>query len=92
MWIVKLALRRPYTFVVVSLLVMILGAMAAWRMPKDIFPSVDIPVINVVWTYAGLSPPEMEGQITTFSEYSLSNAVSNIARRRSACVRFLGPW
>ncbi len=83
MWIVKLALRRPYTFVVMSVLIMILGILSAYRMPKDIFPSVDIPVVNVVWTYAGLSPPEMEGQITTFSEYSLSNAVGNVARTES---------
>lgn len=83
MWIVRLALRRPYTFTVMALLILILGVMSARRMPKDIFPSVDIPVVNVVWTYTGLPPLDMEGQITTFSEYSLSNAVSNVRRIES---------
>ena len=83
MWIVRLALRRPYTFTVVALVILILGVLSAWRMPKDIFPPVDIPVINVVWTYNGLPPSEMEGQITTFSEYSISNAVSNLQRIES---------
>lgn len=83
MWIVRLALRRPYTFVVMAVLILVLGVGTALRMPKDIFPSVDIPVVSVVWTYAGLPPPDMEGQITTFSEYSLSNAVSNIKRTES---------
>ncbi|MGH7133112.1 MAG: efflux RND transporter permease subunit [Phycisphaerales bacterium] len=89
MWIVRLALNRPYTFVVMALLIMVLGVMSAWRMPKDIFPSVDIPVVTVVWTYTGLSPSEMEGQITTFSEYSLSNNVSNIKRTESQTLNGL---
>jgi CzcA family heavy metal efflux pump len=83
MWIVRLALNRPYTFVVMALLIVVLGVMSARRMPKDIFPLVDIPVVNVVWQYTGLSPSEMEGQITTFSEYALSNAVNNIRRTES---------
>lgn len=83
MWIVRLALRRPYTFVVMSLVILILGIMSVWRMPKDIFPSVDIPVINVVWTYTGLAPSEMEGQITTFSEYGISNNAANLQRIES---------
>jgi multidrug efflux pump subunit AcrB len=83
MWIVSLALRRPYTFTVMALSILILGVLSAWRMPKDIFPSVDIPVVNVVWTYGGLSPSEMEGQITTFSEYAISNNTSNLQRIES---------
>lgn len=83
MWIVRLALRRPYTFTVMSLVILILGALSAWRMPKDIFPPVDIPVVNVVWTYSGLAPSEMEGQITTFSEYAISNNASNLQRIES---------
>ncbi len=83
MWIVSLALRRPYTFTVMALVILILGVLSAWRMPKDIFPSVDIPVVNVVWTYGGLSPSEMEGQITTFSEYAISNNTSNLQRIES---------
>lgn len=83
MWIVRLALRRPYTFTVMSLVILFLGVLSAWRMPKDIFPPVDIPVINVVWTYGGLAPSEMEGQITTFSEYAISNNASNLQRIES---------
>ena len=83
MWIVSLALRRPYTFTVMALVILILGVLSAWRMPKDIFPSVDIPVVNVVWTYGGLAPSEMEGQITTFSEYAISNNTSNLQRIES---------
>jgi len=78
MWIVRLALRRPYTFVVASLLVVILGVLTIRETPKDIFPSIDIPVVSVVWTYTGLSTQDMEKQITTFSEFSTSFAVNNI--------------
>jgi len=78
MWIVKLALRRPYTFVVMSLLVLVLGALTIRETPKDIFPNIDIPVVSVVWTYTGLSTQDMEKQITTFSEFSTSFAVNNI--------------
>ena len=78
MWIVKLALRKPYTFVVMSLLIALLGIGAALTTPTDIFPKVDIPVINVVWLYRGLPTPDMEKQITIFSEYSTSSAVSNV--------------
>ena len=55
MWIVKLALRRPYTFVVMALLILLLGIASIKRMPTDIFPEIDIPVVTVVWQYAGLS-------------------------------------
>ncbi len=78
MWIVRLALRRPYTFVVMSLLIALLGAGAAMTTPTDIFPKVDIPVINVVWLYRGLPTSDMEKQITIFSEYTVSSAVSNV--------------
>ena len=78
MWIVRLTLRRPYTFVVASLLVVILGALTIRETPKDIFPTIDIPVVSVVWTYTGLSTQDMEKQITTFSEFSTSFAVNNI--------------
>jgi multidrug efflux pump subunit AcrB len=83
MWIVKLALRRPYTFVVVALCMLIFGAWFIFRTPKDIFPSVDIPVISVIWTYTGLSADEMSQRITTYSEYGLSNNVDDIARIES---------
>jgi len=83
MWIVRLALRRPYTFVVAAMLVMIMGVVTIFRTPTDIFPNVDIPVVSVVWTYTGLSTEEMERQITTFSEFSTSFAVSNIKKIES---------
>ena len=78
MWIVRLALRRPYTFIVMGLFIVMLGVAAIRRTPTDIFPNIDIPVISVVWTYNGLSTEEMERHITTFSEFSTSFAVSNI--------------
>ena len=60
MWIVRLALRRPYTFVVMSVLIGVLGLLSIFQMPVDIFPSIDIPVVAVVWQYSGLAPEEME--------------------------------
>lgn len=78
MWIVKLALRRPYTFVVMALLILLLGVSAIKTTPTDIFPEIDIPVVTVVWQYPGLSPDQMAKQITTFSEYTISSAVDNV--------------
>lgn len=86
MWIVQLALRRPYTFVVASLLVLLLGGLAAWRMPKDIFPEIDIPVVTTVWTYNGLSAQDMERQITTFAEFALNNNVNDVRSIESQTV------
>ena len=63
MWIVRLALRRPYTFVVMSVLIVILGLASIVRTPKDIFPEIDIPVISVIWTYNGLSAQDFEQRI-----------------------------
>ena len=63
MWIVRLALRRPYTFVVMAMLIVLLGVFAILHMPTDIFPEVDIPVISVIWQYSGMPPAEMEGRI-----------------------------
>src|SRR5215468_7664109 len=78
MWIVKLALRQPYTFIVMSLFILILGAVAIYRTPVDIFPVVDIPVISVIWTYSGMAPEEMTGRITTVSERGITTTVSDI--------------
>jgi multidrug efflux pump subunit AcrB len=78
MWIVRLALRRPYTFVVVSLLIAILGVAAIITMPVDIFPYIDIPVVSVVWSYNGLSPEEMEKRMVTFFERSMTTTVNDI--------------
>ena len=78
MWIVRLALRRPYTFVVMSALIVILGIAAIVTMPTDIFPNIDIPVVSVIWSYTGVSPDEMEKRITTISERSLTTTVNDI--------------
>ena len=78
MWIVRLALRRPYTFVVVSLLVFILGISAIITTPKDIFPIIDIPVVSVIWSYTGLSPNEMANRMVTISERAMTTTVNDI--------------
>ncbi len=78
MWIVRLALRRPYTFIVMSLLILILGLVSIYRTPVDIFPVVDIPVVSVIWTYSGMPPEEMTGRITTVSERAITTTVNNI--------------
>ena len=78
MWIVRVALNRPYTFVVMALLLMILGPLTIARTAKDIFPNIGIPVISVIWTYSGMPPDEMSGRITgSFERVSLAT-VSNI--------------
>jgi len=83
MWIVRLALRRPYTFVVLSLLIAILGIGAAIETPKDIFPYINIPVVTIVWNYAGLTPTEMAGRIVTISERALTTTVNDIEHTES---------
>jgi multidrug efflux pump subunit AcrB len=72
MWIVRLALDRPYTFVVTAILIVLLGVFSVVRMPTDIFPVIDIPVVSIIWTYQGLPTPEMEKRVTTFSEFVLA--------------------
>src|SRR3984957_6890882 len=87
MWIVRLALRRPYTFVVVALLIAMLGLLSVVTMPTDIFPNIDIPVISVIWTYGGLSPTEIQDRITTVVERAMTTTVSNIEHLESQSVR-----
>jgi len=72
MWIVRLALRKPYTFVVMSILIAILGGVTIYRMPVDIFPEIQIPVVAVVWNYTGISPDEMETRIVGDTNACLS--------------------
>lgn len=72
MWIVRLALNRPYTFVVLALLILVLGLTSIATTPTDIFPNMDIPVITVIWTYSGLPAKEMENRVTTFSEFVMA--------------------
>src|SRR6201994_1885771 len=78
MWIVALALRRPYTFTVFAILILIAGVVAIVKSPKDIFPSINIPVVSVLWNYAGMSPEGMESHITTLFERGLTTTVDNI--------------
>jgi CzcA family heavy metal efflux pump len=72
MWIVRLALNKPYTFIVASILILVLGFTSIATTPTDIFPNIDIPVVNVIWTYSGLSAKEMEQRVTTFSEFVMA--------------------
>src|SRR5579864_253460 len=83
MWIVQLALRRPYTFVVMSLVIVILGVLATFRMPTDIFPEIDIPVVSVIWSYGGISPEEMAEVITIRCERSFTTSVNDIEHMES---------
>jgi multidrug efflux pump subunit AcrB len=83
MWIVRLALRRPYTFAVVALLLMILGPLAILNMPVDIFPNINIPVVSMLWNYAGFSPEQMASRIITLSERSLTTTVNDIEHTES---------
>ncbi|HVZ36824.1 MAG TPA: efflux RND transporter permease subunit, partial [Polyangiaceae bacterium] len=78
MWLVRIALRRPYTFIVMSMLIVILGIMTIVRVPKDIFPAIDIPVVSVIWNYAGLPPEEMEQRIVNTFERNLTTTVNDI--------------
>src|SRR5260370_6134051 len=72
MWIVRLALDRPYTFVVLAVLILLLGVFAIQTTTTDIFPKIDIPVVSIIWTYTGLPTPDMEKRVTTFSEFVLA--------------------
>ena len=83
MWIVRLALRRPYTFVVLSLLIFLLGIGTCIEAPKDIYPYIDIPVVTIVWSYSGLPPQDMEGRIVTVCERALSTTVNDIEHTSS---------
>jgi multidrug efflux pump subunit AcrB len=84
--IVRLALRRPYTFVVMALLIMIFGVASALRTPTDIFPNIDIPVISVVFSYTGLPPDDMAGRVVTFYERSLTTSVNDIEHIESQSI------
>src|SRR3984957_13969726 len=78
MGIVRFALRFPHTYYVAAALIMFLGVVASWQMPTDIFPEINIPVVTVIWTYTGLSTPEMDQRVTTYSQYSISTSVNGI--------------
>ncbi|MGA8150109.1 MAG: efflux RND transporter permease subunit [Terriglobales bacterium] len=78
MWIVRLALRRPYTFVVVALVLLILGPIVIVRTPTDIFPNIDIPVVSILWNYQGFNPEQMAERIVSLNERALTTTVDNI--------------
>ena len=90
MWIVSLALRRPYTFTVFAILILIAGLVAITRTPKDIFPSINIPVISVIWSYAGMSPEGMESHIVSQFERGLTTTVDNIEHIESQSIYGIG--
>jgi multidrug efflux pump subunit AcrB len=90
MWIVRLALRRPYTFVVMSILIVILGIVAILRTPTDIFPNIDIPVVSALWTYNGLPPEDMAYRIVSGFERGLTNSVGNIEHIESQSLTGIG--
>jgi len=78
MWIVRLALRRPYTFAVLAILILILGVGVIFTTPTDIFPNINIPVVSVIWNYTGFSPEQMANRIISISERSLTTTVNDI--------------
>src|ERR1700752_2605806 len=90
MWIVRLALRRMYTFVVVALLIAVLGAVSIYRMSTDIFPNIDIPVVSVVWQFTGMPADEIETRITLINERILTASVNDIEHIESQSLDGVG--
>src|SRR5579872_6411521 len=90
MWLVRTALRRPYTVAVASLLVILLGVLSISRMVVDIFPVINIPVVIVVWNYPGLSAEDMERRVVLISERAYSTTVNGIARIESQSIPGIG--
>src|SRR6201999_3652698 len=88
--IVRLALRRPYTFIVFAILIVLFGGLAALRTPTDIFPDIRIPVIAVVWSYRGMSPDDMAGRVIYYYERQLSTAVNDIEHIESQSLPGVG--
>src|SRR5260370_16608702 len=87
MWIVRVALHRPYTFVVLAVLILGIGPLTIARTPTDIFPDIDIPVVSVIWNYGGLSAQEMADRIISNFERTLSTAVNDIQHVESQSLR-----
>src|SRR5947207_4957051 len=78
MWIVRLALRRPYTFLGMAILILIMGTLAIFRTPTDIFPNINIPVVSIIWNFNGLVPQDMSDRIVSVTERALTTTVDNI--------------
>jgi multidrug efflux pump subunit AcrB len=90
MWIVRLALRKPYTFTVMAMLMLIMGVVSFRSMSKDIFPNIDIPVVSVIWGYTGLPPQEMERRFVTISERAMNTTVNDIEHQESQSYPGIG--
>src|SRR5215813_15165244 len=90
MWIVRLALRRPYTIAVAAILLVLFGFLTVGRMRRDIFPTIDIPVVMVVWNYPGLSAEDMERRVVIISERAYSSTVNGISRIESQSIPSIG--
>src|SRR5450432_1926973 len=90
MWIVELALRRPYTIAVMSILMLVMGILSLTRMVVDIFPAIDIPVVAVVWAYPGLPAEDMERRVVLISERAFSTTVNGIERIESQSISGIG--
>ena len=88
--LVRIALRRPYTFVVLALTILIIGPLAALRTPVDIFPDIRIPVIAIIWGYTGLQPDLMAGRIVTQSQRGLTTTVNDIEHLEATSYNGLG--
>ncbi|WP_031498350.1 efflux RND transporter permease subunit [Bryobacter aggregatus] len=90
MWIVKLALSRPYTFAVMAVLIVILGAVSIVSMPTDIFPNIDIPVVSVIWNYNGMSPDDMEKRVVNSFERAITTTVNDVEHIESQSMASYG--
>ncbi len=86
MWIVRIALNRPYTFIVAALAIILMTPIVLQRTPTDVFPDIDIPVISVAWNYSGLSPQQMEDRIVSPFERFMTTVVDNIEHTESQTV------
>src|SRR6201981_2867804 len=90
MWIVRLALRRTYTFVVMAMLIAVLGAVSIYRMSTDIFPEINIPVVSVVWQYTGMPANEVETRVVLINERVLTASVNDIEHIESQSLDGVG--
>src|SRR6202163_1605629 len=90
MWIVRLALRRPYTIVVLDILILLMGGLAIFRTPTDIFPNINIPVVSIIWTYNGMVPEDLDARILNVTERALTTTVDNIEHIESQSLYGIG--
>src|ERR1700730_4997665 len=90
MWIVRLALRRPYTFIVMAILIGIIGGLSIVTTPTDIFPYINIPMVGVIWSYNGMSPDDMARRVLFVSERAMTTTVNNIERIEATAYNGVG--